>query len=479
MLYSWEIVLDRAVKRFARFIHPSENPSPEETLALGILSRLSDLSELTDAEKVLEVADFRDCLNLLMDEYKKDRSRDGAHFRDAIFSALIAIALASPRNLTDPCSMDEIEPEARIATADGFQFDIHYLARWIKTKGEWINPLTRAKFTSRDKAEIRAFTLSANVGVDLTHVAIPRDERVDLTNQEITRMLAQDSNRLSSLRMRIAELRRNIEADLQQQRSLQAVPHLPTAPNPVPAPPIAPRNLPLPQSTIPIYPFDARSRNFLPSGAPQPSMSHASSVVSVPPVQPLPQRYFPSYVPSALSLPTVPSTLTSQQANSSASQSSSSYFSTQSSSTSTAPSNLFSSSSDARSEQKHELPQLSNHSEQAQTERLLDIQRALAESNARLAIIRARRLLDTPIESIARQSSLPQTNGLPNRFSSIGALSPGYAAASLFAPPPVAREVRPSNSSESLTPSLQLAEMTMPPTGAHSSTPHISRRSGS
>jgi hypothetical protein len=104
------------------------------------------------------------------------------------------------------------------------------------------------------------------------------------------------------------------------------------------------------------------------------------------------------------------------------------------------------------------------------SEREIAIAQELAASNARLAIIRARRLLAVPITSVSSNS--PSLPAVLNQSSSVGVVSPGSSASSLFAPAP---NRRPGNGSQPLTLPMQLPGMTMSPTDEHSALPRVSR----
>jgi len=151
----------------------------------AILKILYELESSSGVEDEI-IESLRRQLNaILIDKNSDDVTKGDLSLSDASYNALLALAEFSPINANDPITLDEIDKDNLVVVSTGHQFDIVELIKYHNTRyyrgsslgessdSKWLlNPITNAKFSSRDVAHIQS--VSEQKGILIQHLKIER-----------------------------------------------------------------------------------------------------------------------------------------------------------------------------------------------------------------------------------------------------------------------------------------------------------------
>lgn len=127
----------------------------KECECVTLIEILKGLEILKNPEKTTNntIESLRKKLNaILASDENKNITKDDLSLSKAAYNALLAVVKIKPINDLEPISLEkisEIEDDRLIYLSTGHVYHVNLLVKWIKTKKEYINPLTNMRWLCR------------------------------------------------------------------------------------------------------------------------------------------------------------------------------------------------------------------------------------------------------------------------------------------------------------------------------------------
>ena len=192
---------------------------PTISNAIQTLTPFSELEDVMTAIRLLnslegpgriavkDVVRLRQTLDRIVNTSRPIR-KNGMSLPDIAYQALLAVAERRPINdIDDPITFLPIDESCRVVVSTGYQFDIHALIKYHKTRGpragslgetvhnKWLlDPFTNEPFSSRDVAHI--YNVALQKGIQLQ---MPKTEPKPVTSFHAIGLFSAASNPLSDI----------------------------------------------------------------------------------------------------------------------------------------------------------------------------------------------------------------------------------------------------------------------------------------
>ncbi|MBI5448507.1 MAG: hypothetical protein HY939_07290 [Gammaproteobacteria bacterium] len=119
-----------------------------------------------------KIAELRNQLNTIIADDTNNAIRKGnTSYADVAYNTLLALAEFSPLNEDDPITLESINANDRVVVSSGHQFNITALAEWVKTKKEFVNPLTNLVFEPRDQITLQEAFAKHSINITTRNIA--------------------------------------------------------------------------------------------------------------------------------------------------------------------------------------------------------------------------------------------------------------------------------------------------------------------